>query len=119
MTRSPLAIRVRDAMNRESIAVPGHFDAEVLSIVERFLRRGEMDFALATRALWRLAQLPAERVALPPLLAQAFALRDRFSAYDALYVALAERLRAPLLTLDARLARAADGLLDVILITAG
>lgn len=34
-------------------------------------------------------------------------LRDNFSAYDAAYVALAERLGGSLLTLDERLARAA------------
>ena len=37
---------------------------------------------------------------------RAWELRTNLSAYDALYVALAERLDAPLLTADARLARA-------------
>ena len=34
-------------------------------------------------------------------------LRDNFTAYDAAYVALAEGLKIPLITLDARLAKAA------------
>ena len=41
-----------------------------------------------------------------PLLPRAWALRANLSACDAMYVALAEGLDAPLLTLDARLASA-------------
>jgi len=41
-----------------------------------------------------------------PLLPRIGELRDRLSAYDAAYVALAEELAAPLLTDDHRLARA-------------
>jgi predicted nucleic acid-binding protein len=37
---------------------------------------------------------------------RAWELRTNLSAYDALYVALAEQLDAPLVTADARLARA-------------
>jgi len=41
-----------------------------------------------------------------PLLARIVELRDRLSAYEAAYVALAEELAAPLLTDDHRLTRA-------------
>ena len=41
-----------------------------------------------------------------PLLLAAFERRTNFSAHDALYVALAETLDAPLLTADTRLAKA-------------
>ena len=40
------------------------------------------------------------------LLERIWSLRDNLTAYDAAYVALAETLDAPLVTLDARLARA-------------
>ena len=40
------------------------------------------------------------------LLERVWALRDNLSAYDATYVAVAEALNCPLLTADARLARA-------------
>ncbi|HET8539371.1 MAG TPA: PIN domain-containing protein [Anaeromyxobacter sp.] len=39
------------------------------------------------------------------LLRRAWELRASITAYDAMYVALAEALRAPLLTRDGRLAR--------------
>jgi predicted nucleic acid-binding protein len=41
-----------------------------------------------------------------PLAPTGWSLRHDFSYYDALYVALAARLRAPLLTADERLANA-------------
>jgi predicted nucleic acid-binding protein len=75
-----------------------------------------MSVAEANHAIWLLARLPAERVALPPLLADAFTLRDRLGAYHALYVALAARRQARIITLDARLARAARGVAEIVLI---
>ena len=41
-----------------------------------------------------------------PLLGRAFALRSQLTAYDAIYVAMAEGTGATLLTRDSRLARA-------------
>ena len=38
------------------------------------------------------------------LIARAWELRDHFSVYDAMYVALAETLKQPLVTCDAKLA---------------
>ena len=54
-----------------------------------------------------LADLPLRRYPHVPLLERAWELRDNVSAYDAMYVALAELLDAPLVTCDASLARAA------------
>jgi predicted nucleic acid-binding protein len=59
----------------------------------------------ARQALRNLAALGLNLHAHGPLVPRAWALRANLSAYDAMYVALAEGLRAPLLTLDARLAR--------------
>ncbi len=61
---------------------------------------------VAQDALRDLNGLRIERVPHVALLGRAFELRDSVSFYDALYVALAEELDLPLLTLDARIARA-------------
>ena len=60
-------------------------------------------FALALDDLeaLELARFPAL-----PLMRRAYELRANVTAYDAAYVALAEVLRCPLVTADARLARA-------------
>ena len=54
-----------------------------------------------------VAQAPFERHGLEPLLAAAWARRANVRLVDALYVALAERLSAVLITLDKGLATAA------------
>jgi len=82
---------------------------EVLATVRRHRLRSLLDDASASRALDRFLRLAIETVSSRDLLPAAWELRDRCSAGDALYVALALRSGEPLLTTDARLARAADG----------
>lgn len=96
--------------------MPAHFDAEVLSAIQGMVRRGVLEAGRADVALYRLMLLPFERRTLSPLVRRAFALRDRFSAADGLYVVLAQRLGATLVTVDGRLARACQGLLAVELV---
>jgi predicted nucleic acid-binding protein len=81
---------------------------EVFSVVRRHLLRGVLAANLAAIALRRLRVLPIEFVPTLSLLDAAWALRDRFSAGDSLYAALAIRAGEPLLTSDMRLARAAS-----------
>lgn len=96
--------------------MPAHFDAEVLSGVLRAMRRREAAEEDGERALLAAARLPAERVPLKELLAQAYTLRRRCGPYDAFYLALARRSAGLLLTSDAPLARAAVGYADVELV---
>jgi predicted nucleic acid-binding protein len=64
-------------------------------------------------------ELPLRRFDHEPLLDRAFALRENFSAYAAVYVALAEGLAAPLVTADERLARAVRTWTGVEVVEAG
>ena len=64
-----------------------------------------MSTAQVGLALVELARAPIQRMPVPPLLEEAWSLRDNVSQRDALYVVLARRLEASLLTADARLAR--------------
>jgi len=59
------------------------------------------------------AGLRIVRHAMQPLQARAFELRQNFSAYDAMYVALAESLALPLLTDDRKFAAAPGHTADV------
>jgi predicted nucleic acid-binding protein len=98
-----LRARLRDV---SSAHVPHLLDVEVTSTLRRHFLRGRLDAASARRALRRFGVLPIVRWEHTPLLGRALALRDRLTAADAMYVALAEGLGATLLTRDARLARA-------------
>jgi predicted nucleic acid-binding protein len=86
--------------------VPAHFDAEVLSALGRLHRSGDLSASEVERGLAALAEAPFERHALAPLLASAWDLRGNVRLVDALYLALAAELGAPLLTLDRGLASA-------------
>jgi predicted nucleic acid-binding protein len=94
---------------RERIRVPAHFDAEVLAALRKSLRLRQIEEEQALVAVFHLHGLRAERVALRPLVAEAFALRDRIGVYDAFYAIVARLSEATLLTSDRGLARAAKG----------
>lgn len=94
-----------------AVAAPAHLDAEVLSAFGRLTRAGQL-----TRPAERvdaLAAFGAKRWPLPPLLPVAWALVDRITIRDALYVALAATLEAPLVTTDGRLRRGADEIVAI------
>lgn len=85
---------------------PELLDAEVGSALRRAVRHRSIDPDQAAEALGDLRKLPIHRVSHEGLAQFAWLLRDNVSFYDGLYVALAQLLEKPLLTFDARLARA-------------
>jgi predicted nucleic acid-binding protein len=87
---------------------PDILSFEVFSVVRRHFLRGMFTGSFAAAALRRLQALPIEFVPTLSLLDAAWALRERFSAGDSLYAALAIHAGEPLLTSDMRLARAAS-----------
>jgi predicted nucleic acid-binding protein len=88
------------------IHVPHLVDAEVTNALRRKLLSGQLDAQRARRAIRRLTVMRLVRWQQTALLDRALALRDQLSAYDAIYVAMAEATGATLVTRDARLARA-------------
>ena len=90
----------------ERLHAPHLLEIEVAKALRRLVQRDEITNARAEQAFDDFAHLVIERHAHPPLLPRIWQLRDALSAYDGAYVALAEALPAPLLTCDAKLARA-------------
>jgi len=82
-----------------------HF--EVFSAIRRLTQRGHLEPALAETALERVYDIPLETTPTAALIPAAWLLRDRCSAGDAFYAALAQRRDEPLLTTDVGLGRAA------------
>jgi predicted nucleic acid-binding protein len=103
---------------RRSLWAPHLIDAEVGHSLRRWAAAGKLQVDHAADALGDLAQMPLRRIAHVDLLDRAWSLRHNVSFYDGLYVALAERLGIPLLTLDNRLAKAASAAAPIKVLTA-
>lgn len=83
---------------------PDHVDLEVVSAMRRALQRRLVDRKRAVSALVDLGRLVLRRYPAAPFVDRIWSLRESLTPYDAAYVALAETLDAPLVTLDAKLA---------------
>jgi len=99
------SIGARLDSEEHELSAPHLIDAEVGQALRRSVRAGELSPEAAGRALWEAGDLPIERVEHDLLVHVAWGLRDNYSFYDGLYVALALVLDEPLLTFDARMAR--------------
>lgn len=99
--------------------VPHLIDAEVGQALRREVAAGRLGERRADAALLDLMRMPLRRIDHIGLIHRAWELRHNFSFYDGLYVALAEGLDVPLVTLDRRLVRAAGDATKVAVLTAG
>jgi predicted nucleic acid-binding protein len=103
------AAQIRGRLDDTTVHVPAHFDAEVLSVLGRLARAGDLTVDEASARLNALERAPFVRHPLADLLSGAWARRDSLRLVDALYVALAQHLNVPLLTTDSRLSKAYPG----------
>jgi predicted nucleic acid-binding protein len=86
--------------------VPHVADIEVVQALRRYVQEGEIDSDAAAVALDDLRALDLQRHAHEPLLDRVWERRKNLTAFDAVYVALAEVLDSVLLTCDRRLSQA-------------
>ena len=88
----------------ETLHAPHLLDLEVTQVLRGHSRRGSVSAHRVDKAMRAFLDLRIARYPHIEFLSRIWQLRHNFSAYDAAYVALAEKLGATLLTRDARLA---------------
>jgi predicted nucleic acid-binding protein len=97
---------LRPHLDGAELHTVAHLDAEVFSALARLHRGGTLSVDAVDVRLRAMSRLNMLRLPITGALVQeAWTLRNNITARDALYVALARRLRGRLLTTDARLAR--------------
>jgi predicted nucleic acid-binding protein len=106
VVQSERAPAVTQAVGATDMVAPDVVNPEVLSILRRLERTGELTAREAVQAVDDLIDAPVRRFSTRPLLAEAWMLRANVTAADALYVVLARVLRCPLVTAERKLSRA-------------
>ena len=96
----------RERLSGERIIAPELLDVEVTAAWRRHEAAGRLDSRRAALARSDLRDLPVQRVSHRLLMERCWELRANVTVYDAVYVALAELLDAPLVTADRKLANA-------------
>jgi predicted nucleic acid-binding protein len=108
LLRTPAAAAVEEPLFdvRHSLHAPHLIDIEVAQVLRRYAASGQIEPGRCQDALDDLSDFPLHRYPHDVLLPRVWELRHNLTAYDAVYVALAEALDARLVTRDRRLAAA-------------
>ena len=108
LLQTSLGTRVEARLFRDDdeLHAPHLLDVEILQGLRRLVRTGEVSAGRADEAIADLTDLVLHRHAHLELLDRAWRLRGNITAYDGMYVALAEAIEAPVVTCDRPLAKA-------------
>jgi len=102
----PVGRWAEDLVASTPLAAPHLMPVEAANILRRAALAGDVSDDIASLAHADLVALAVELFPYDVLAERIWELRGSVTAYDGWYVALAESLKAPLATLDGRLARA-------------
>lgn len=108
LLQSPAGIKIEKRLfsPSESLHAPHLLDVEVAQVLRRYVREKIISAQRGQEALEDLADIPLSRYPHDFLIPRVWELRPTLTAYDGVYVALAELLDAPLLTCDGKIASA-------------
>ena len=105
-TSAGQSIENRIYSRHETLHAPHLLDLEVTQVLRRLALQGVISAHRADEAVRDLLDLRITRYPHLVLLPRLWQLRHKFSAYDAAYIVLAEKLGGTLVTRDRRLASA-------------
>lgn len=103
-----------EVVAQNALAAPELLLAETSNILRRLQLAGELSALEATSAQRDLLRLDLELFPFAPFADRVWALRENLTSYDAWYVALAEALQCPLVTLDERLGRTSGPSCEIV-----
>ncbi len=109
---SPVGKRVLRTIrqNRAALLAPELLQVETLQVLRRVVRAKELSLSRAEEALQDFRDMPIKFFPHVSLVNRIWELKGNFTAYDAAYIALAEQLKAKLLTTDSAIANASGKL---------
>jgi len=102
----PNGVWAEEVLSHGSLHAPELARVEATNILRRLELAKQLTTAEANAAHEDLMQLDLELFSFEPFAERIWELRYSVTSYDAWYVAMAEALRLPLVTLDGRLSRA-------------
>ena len=108
LLQTSIGIRVEARLFRDAdeLHAPHLVDVEIVQGLRQLVRMGEVSSRRAEEAIVDLADLDLHRHPHVDLLGRAWKLRDNVSAYDAMYVTLADAIEATIVTCDRPLTKA-------------
>lgn len=101
---------------KEVLCAPHLLDLEVAQVLRRYWLSGVLTVERAREALADFLDLRISRYPHDVFVDRIWELKSNMTAYDAAFVALAEALRAPLITRDKRLARSTGHSARIVLV---